>query len=264
MQKKYVMLSFDLEEFDIPREYGYNMTMEEQVLLSVKGVKKILQLLDEMNIKVTFFCTTNFACIAPEIIQHIINANHEIASHGCDHYCPKYEDIIKSKNILEEMFPINVYGYRQPRMQTSNINNVHVEYMYDASLNPTIIPGRYFNFRKPRTIFQDNDLIIIPSSTTPLFRIPLFWLSLHHFPLFFYKLLLKITLNRDCYFNTYFHPWEFVNLAKLQKIRLPYIIKHNTGDAMLLRLANIINFLKKEGVDFVTYRKMAMIYKNKL
>ena len=259
------MLSFDLEEFDIPREHGYTITLEEQVFLSVKGVKKILQLLDEIDIKATFFCTTNFASIAPEIIHHIINANHEIASHGCDHYCPKSEDIIKSKKILEEKFSIDVYGYRQPRMQVIKTNSAQVEYMYDASLNPTIIPSRYFNFREPRTIFRNNDgVTIIPSSTTPLFRIPLFWLSLHHFPLFFYKFLLKITLNRDSYFNTYFHPWEFINLDALQKIKLPYIIRHNTGDVMLLRLANIINFLKKEGVDFVTYRKMAMIYKDKL
>ena len=44
-QKKYAMLSFDLEEFDVPCEYGVNMTLQEQVAISVDGVYKILDIL---------------------------------------------------------------------------------------------------------------------------------------------------------------------------------------------------------------------------
>ena len=60
-KEKYALLSFDVEEFDVPSEYGYNITLDEQVALSEYGVNIILDLLKEKNIKSTFFCTTNFA-----------------------------------------------------------------------------------------------------------------------------------------------------------------------------------------------------------
>lgn len=256
--RKYVMLSFDTEEFDIPCEYGYKMPLEDQVTLSVYGLNVILDILSEKKIKATFFCTTNFAIIAPNIIRRIITDGHEVASHGCNHTNPKSEDIPKSKKNLEEMFGVSILGYRQPRMQKPSIGDVQKEYMYDASLNPTVIPGRYLNIKKTKTIHKKNGLIIIPASVSPYFRIPLFWLSLHHLPLFIYKFLLKRTLTHDGYFNTYFHPWEFIDLSMFSK--LPYIIKHNTGEQMTLRLMHIIDYLKQCEVEFITYSEMAMIY----
>ena len=262
--RKYVMFSFDTEEFDIPCEYGYEMSIEEQVALSIYGLNVILDILCEKKIKATFFCTTNFAIRAPHVIRRIITDGHEIASHGCNHSNPQPEDICKSKIILEEMFGVCILGYRQPRMLKPSIDDVQKEYIYDASLNPTIIPGRYLNIKQTKIIHEKNGLIIIPASVSPYFRIPLFWLSLHHFPLFIYKFLLKRTLINDGYINTYFHPWEFVNLSTEAFSKLPYIIKHNTGNQMALRLMHIIDYLKQYDVEFITYSEMAMIHKKVL
>jgi peptidoglycan/xylan/chitin deacetylase (PgdA/CDA1 family) len=259
--RNYAMLSFDIEEFDVPCEYGCSISIERQIEISVEGVNKILDILAKNNVKATFFCTTNFATIAPHMIRSIIDNGHEIASHGCMHYSPQFDDLIKSKKILENIFGVSIVGYRQPRMQSSDINAAKVGYIYDASLNPTIIPYRYCNLNKPRTIYKQDDTIIIPSSVTPWFRIPLFWLSLHNLPLFLYKLLLRITFKYDGYFNTYFHPWEFVDISSF---KIPYIIKHNSGESMQLRLSNIIVYLKQKKAEFVTYSQMALMYKNKL
>lgn len=259
--QNYAMLSFDIEEFDVLSEYGCSTTLEEQVAVSVEGVHKILDILNKNNVKATFFCTTNFATTATSVINRIINYGHEIASHGCIHSCPQYDDATKSKKILEKNFGINIVGYRQPRMQSSSANRTQVGYEYDASLNPTIIPGRYCNLNKPRTIHRQDKIVVIPSSVTPLFRIPLFWLSLHHLPLFLYKWLMLITFKHDGHFNTYFHPWEFVDLSSF---KLPYTIKHNSGEAMLSRLSSIIAYLKLNKAKFITYSQMALIYKSKL
>lgn len=258
MSKGYALLSFDIEEFDVPCEYGYSMTLEEQISLSEQGLVIVLDILKEKNVKATFFCTTNFAINAQSIIKRLIDEGHEIASHGCNHAHPQVGDEQDSKRILDTEFNINVKGYRQPRMQLVNVERLG-EYKYNASLNPTFIPGHYTNHRASRVIFKDGNIVTIPSSVSPRLRIPLFWLSLHHFPLCAYDYLMKRTLKHDGYFNTYFHPWEFVDLSSFKK--LPYVIKHNSGRVMVYRLKNIIDSLNKFGGEFITYNEMIMNYK---
>ena len=259
-KEKYTLLSFDVEEFDIPSEYGYNMTLPEQVSLSEQGVNIILDLLKEKKIKSTFFCTTNFATHAQYTIKRIIEDGHEIASHGCNHIKPNIGDELVSKKILEKLFDVNIYGYRQPRMQEIDSVKVRETYAYNASLNPTFIPGRYANQTKSRTIFKQDGLVSIPSSVTPMLRFPLFWLSLHHLPICVYNFLVKRTLTYDGYFNTYFHPWEFIDLSHQDFDKIPYIIRHNSGKMMVYRLRKLIDSLIKLGVKFITYNEMTIIY----
>ena len=42
---KKILLSFDLEEFDLPLEYDISISKQEQFNFSLKGLKKIIKLL---------------------------------------------------------------------------------------------------------------------------------------------------------------------------------------------------------------------------
>ena len=55
-----VMLSFDVEEFDFPRERGEAFSLEEGIKVSKSGLDKVLKLLSEKGVRATFFCTGNF------------------------------------------------------------------------------------------------------------------------------------------------------------------------------------------------------------
>ena len=60
-----ILLSFDTEEFDVPREHGVEYSLEEGMKVSIFGTNRILDTLKENNVKATFFCTGNFAENAP-------------------------------------------------------------------------------------------------------------------------------------------------------------------------------------------------------
>ena len=79
-----ILLSFDTEEFDVPREHGVDYPLDEAMKVSVYGTNRILDCLLRNDVKATFFCTTNFAENAPEVMKRIIDEEHEIAAHGCD------------------------------------------------------------------------------------------------------------------------------------------------------------------------------------
>ena len=178
-----ILLSFDTEEFDVPREHGVDFSLEEGMKVSIEGTNRILDVLKQNGVRATFFCTGNFAEHAPEVMQRIMDEGHEVACHGVDHWQPKETDFDVSKQIVERVTGRKVYGYRQPRMfPVSDSEIARVGYRYNSSLNPAFIPGRYMHLTAPRTWFMKGEVMQIPASVTPWIRFPLFWLSLHNLP----------------------------------------------------------------------------------
>ena len=172
-----------------------------------------------------------------------------------DHFCPKKTDPEKSKEIIEKIANTKVYGYRQPRMFKINYSELKCQaFLYDSSVNPAFIPGRYNNSKVPRRAFIKSGIIEIPASAATFMRIPMFWLALHLFPKRFYLSLVRSVLKRQDYFATYFHPWEFTDFGGF---RMPWYIVKNSGDKLTQRLDWLIQKLKTDGDVFITYGEYA-------
>lgn len=253
-----ILLSFDTEEFDVPREHGVDYSLEEGMKVSVIGTNRILDVLKRNGVRATFFCTGNFAEHAPEVMRRIMDEGHEVACHGVDHWQPADTDFARSKEIVERVTGQTVYGYRQPRMFPVLESEIRrVGYRYNSSLNPAFIPGRYMHLTEPRTWFMKDGVMQIPASVTPWLRFPLFWLSLHNLPQWLYHRLTRRTLNHDGYFVTYFHPWEFYELKEHPELKMPFIIRNHSGQQMTERLDSLIKMLKVRSHEFITFNEFA-------
>lgn len=247
--KKTILLSFDIEEFDIPEEYGQKIDKKKQFDVSLQGLRSVLSLIECLEIKATFFVTANFAIHHEEVIR-TISQKHEIASHGFYHSSFRLEDLETSRTTLEQITKSRVTGFRMPRLMHVNDTALHsAGYQYNSSTNPTYIPGRYNHFFKPRTVYYSNEIFNIPVSVTPRMRFPLFWLSFKNFPLLWMKITTQRTLQYDSYLCIYFHPWEFTDI---QDFNLPQFIKRRSGRVMVDRLEKYLNWLKKQG-EFRTF-----------
>ena len=245
-----ILLGFDVEEFDMPFEYNRSIDFNEQLAVSTKGTIAILSLLRASRIKATFFCTANYAVNKPDIIAQIVDEGHEIASHGYYHSDFEVEHLATSKLKLEKISGAKVTGYRMARMMPVDEAEVKkAGYTYNSSLNPTWIPGRYNNFKKPRAWFFDHDVLQIPASVSPLVRFPLFWLSFHNLPMSMVKWMAAAAHRKDGYLNLYFHPWEFTNL-KGPVYGLPGHVTRNSGEAFVKRLEGFIKWAKAKGYEF--------------
>lgn len=259
-----ILLSFDTEEFDVPREHGVDFSLEEGMKVSIVGTNRILDCLKDNGVKGTFFCTANFVRLAPEVMRRIIDEGHEVACHGVDHWQPKATDVEESKNTIESLLGIEVKGYRQPRMFSVSDSEIErMGYIYNSSLNPAFIPGRYMHLTAPRTWFMRGGVMQIPASVTPLLRFPLFWLSLHNLPQWLYHMMVRRVVAHDGYFVTYFHPWEFYELKEHPEYRMPFIIKNHSGLDMKARLDRLIKMLKAKGHRFATFTEFVGQQKNK-
>ncbi len=248
--RKIILLTFDLEEFDLPLEFGIVISKERQLEIALEGLRTLLHFLKETEVKVTFFTTAYFATQFPEIIKEM-SKSHEIASHMYSHSGNDVTHVQSSRTELSRLTNQSVAGFRMPRFAPMSLTEIKkAGYRYDSSINPTFIPNRYNNFFKPRKIHIDPNtgLAIVPMSVTPIFRFPLFWLSFKNINYYFYLFLCKWCLWSDDYLHLYFHPWEFANLNEWE---IPNYIKSPSGNQLTNLLRRLITDLKKK-YDFST------------
>jgi hypothetical protein len=244
--KRKILLTFDIEEFDLPLEYNCLISPEDQIKISCEGLHSMNELLDAHSIISTCFITSYFAGLNQALVLDLAK-KHEIASHTHRHSQFEESDIEKSKFILESISQTRVSGFRMPRLQKINYSRlIKAGYTYDSSLNPSYLPGRYNNLKNPRTIFPEpiSRFPILPMSVTPIIRFPLFWLSFKNIPLSLYFAFCKQCLAHDSYLHLYFHPWEF---ADISSFRIPAYIKRVSGQEYVQRFEKLLQFLMKQG-----------------
>jgi hypothetical protein len=261
---KCVFLTFDLEEFDLPRSFGKNIEKNEMFEISYKGLEKIIDILDGFKINATFFTTAVFCETYPDALKALAEKNHEIALHGYKH-CDNYQKISekntcfllkKAKEILEDTTKQQVIGYRSPRMENIDgkiLKKVGIK--YDSSLNPMFNPGfytKYNNFNKPRNIFEKDGIIEVPISVTPVIRLPFSFAFFRIFGLAYVKFCTKLTFIDSDFVNLYFHPWEF---ADIKKYGLPFYFWKRTGDEMSKLLRKYIKWCLSNDLGIITIKE---------
>lgn len=265
---KYFCLSFDLEEFDIPREYGVDIKDSDMFSASKEGTDKVLKLLDEHSLEATFFVTTQFAIKYPSLIKDIAK-KHEIALHGYKHNSnyqemsdsEAFKELSIAKKEIENIISKKIVGFRAPRMMPPSFKILkNLGILYDSSLHPTYVPGRYNNFFKSRKIKIEEGVIKIPVSVTPLFRLPFTWLWFRNLGLNYVKACTRLALFDNDFVNIYFHPWEFQNL---NGYKMPFYFKKNSGPDLEKSLRSYLNWCVKKGFKFVSindYLKIKQLF----
>lgn len=192
-----------------------------------RNIERILGLFAETGARGTFFTLAWIAQRYPHVVRRIVDAGHELASHGCEHRRADaqsrtefYSDVGRAKSILEDIGGCAVNGYRAPSFSVMRGNLWVMEalaeagYRYSSSTYP-IAHDNYGIPEAPRFAFH-------PLPGQPFLEIPvtsLRWLGRNwpcggggYFRLLPYGLnkfaldTVKRQDGRPCVF--YFHPWE--------------------------------------------------------
>lgn len=249
-----ILFTVDVEEFDTALEYGHALSLGEQIAVSTRGLRLLTDRLAALQVRATLFTTANYALHEQSLIQTLAN-QHEIASHGYYHTTFESADLLTSRRALEKITGRPVVGFRRARMGAVDVDELRrAGYLYNSSLHPTFIPGRYNHFNEPRTPFLEKGILQIPASVTPRLRLPLFWLSLKNFPFFGYKQLCRQTLRTDGHLNLYVHPWEFTDLSAYS--RIPTYVRRYSHERLLDRVEALLRYLAPYG-EFQTMQEMA-------
>ena len=133
-------LTIDVEDYFHVSAFEMCITRKDwdNYPLRVEGnTRRILDILDEFQVKATFFVLGWVAERCPALVKGIAQKGHEVASHGYGHqrvYNQTREefrhDVRRSKKLLEDLCGTLVCGYRAPSYSIS----MHTLWAYDELL----------------------------------------------------------------------------------------------------------------------------------
>lgn len=233
-------LSFDIEDWFQVENLKASIARETWDGLELRveaNTRKILALLREHDAKATFFVLGWVAERCPALVQEIAREGHEVASHGYGHHLvydltPKAfrEDVLRSKQILEDLTQRPVQGYRAPSFSITPQTLWALDILkdagfdYDSSVFPTSFHDRYGFANAGRLPFVwPNGLKEIPLAVLPLGKLAFPIAGGGYFRLFPYPLfrraLAHLNGKRQA-FTFYLHPWELD--PKQPRVQVPW------------------------------------------
>lgn len=192
-----------------------------------KNTLRILELFEKNQIKATFFTLYWVAKRYPSLIRSIVDAGHELASHGMEHKRVTQQsqlefktDVTESKKRLEDISGKAVIGYRAASYSITRETYWALDILQDAGYlySSSIYPIRHDLYGIPEAPrfaykpFADSQFIEIPISTIQLGNNNYPCGGGGYFRLFPYQLSrwsinrLNVKQHQSAVF--YFHPWE--------------------------------------------------------
>jgi len=222
-------MSVDVEDYFQVSAFEKNISRSDwdQLPCRVEGnTNRILDLFAAHDVKATFFMLGWVAERYPDLVRRIVDAGHELASHGYTHtrvtqQTPRVfgEDIAKTKALLEDIAGCEVLGYRAASYSiVSETLWAHdllqqAGYRYSSSIYP-IHHDLYGIPDAPRFpyIHKKGGLLEIPITTVSLLKHNLPCGGGGYFRLLPYRMSrlamkhVNKTDRQPCVF--YFHPWE--------------------------------------------------------
>lgn len=222
------ILTFDIEEWFHILDNNSTKTEKDWVRYESRihqNMDRIFRILDDHDVKATFFCLGWIAKKYPNVIKRIDSQGYEIASHSNMHQLayemtPKEfeEDLKASIFEIENAIGKKVKSYRAPGFSIRNDNLWVFESLHrfgienDSSVFPANrahggIPN--FEEAKPCKIrYNGISINEYPINVAPVFGKKMIFSGGGYFRLLPYKLIKRKTNQAD-YVMTYFHPRDF-------------------------------------------------------
>ena len=238
-------MSIDLEDWYHPELVKNYITGEPESQVE-RAVEPIIQLLDQYDVRATFFVLGDVARHKPHLIQTLYEKGHEIASQGMTHIplwnldYDAFDRELKDFNALmgETLGnKVKISGFRAPTFSVDNRTKYALQclidngYEYDSSIFPVRnymygVTGAPCSIYKPDpddvgTPNEASEILEFPMTVSEFgkIRIPVsggFYLRV--LPYFTLKAMLR-RVNKVRPFVIYLHPWEtFAGTPRLKEI----------------------------------------------
>jgi len=255
-------LTFDIEDYYQVEAFKDYITYEEWPNYPsrvVENTRKITDILDERGVKATFFILGWVAERFPDMVKHIAEDGHEIATHGYAHqmvYTQNEEeferDIAASIGILESISGQKIIGYRAPTYSIIEESfwalDILIKHgmLYDSSIFPIthdrygVPDGERFPYSIDRA--DGKSIVEFPLSTLRFFGKWNFPIAgggyMRLLPYWSLKAGLRHLNKQQQPSIIYLHPWELdpdqpriPNLSLSIKFR-HYLNLHNTAEKL--------------------------------
>lgn len=269
----FIGLTVDIEEYYDAEVFSGIISQAERAAYPPhvdKTTMDLLEIFDDSNVRGTFFILGTVAEKKPGLVKAIMEAGHEIASHGFGHrmitrMSPTEfrEDVRKSKRILEDVSGGLVRGYRAPTFSIVEKTKWAHEILLDEGFqySSSVFPIRHDRYGWPEFGILPRKMAVngnrwiweFPLSVERIGSVNIPFGGggyLRLYPLFLTKYLFSRILGRGRNAIVYVHPWEIDR--QHPRISMPLLkrIRHYAGiSGMEGKMRELLRSLPFERMD---------------
>jgi len=245
-----------------------------------RNTDAVMALFDEAGVKATFFTLGWVAERYPALIRRIVDAGHEIGSHGFGHdrvftFTPDQfaADLLRSRKLIEDAAGVRVTGYRAPSFsidqRTPWAHQILAEqgYTYSSSVAP-VKHDHYGWADAPRFAFRPvagSDFLEIPVTTAQFGPKRLAAGGGGFFRLLPYAFsrwaIRQVNNDEQRPAVIYFHPWEIdPDQPRVANASLKSKLRHYTKlDVMADKLRRLPKDFQWTRLDAIVAREQARL-----
>ena len=276
------ILTFDIEDWYNCDFITSDFDWDKYEVRIYQGINRILQELENRNLKATFFCLGWIAEKHPNVIRKIHSKGHHIGCHSYQHELSFRfdregfkQDTEKSKKLIEDLIGESIDAFRAPGFSINEQNLWAFEVLtelgfeYDCSLFPAAHDyGGFASYGKsePAILQLPNgkQLKEFPINIQPVLGKNIVF-SGGGFFRFFPYVLIKYWASKTDYLMTYFHTRDFDPEQPIIK-SLPFMRKFksyvglSTSFSKFQKLLNDFKFISvKDAANLIDWEKTRVI-----
>ncbi len=272
--KKYAVISMDVEDWY--HTYFPKKDVDRSVSL-MDGLETAVKIMDKRGINGSFFVVGEIADAMADKLRIMDKRGHEIACHGYQHLRPVTfsneefrKQLINAKSTLERILGHSVSGYRAASfgIDDEHLNIVdEVGFQYDSSKLKPQKSAKYgvlhlSGFREVfPCIFRRNNFTEIEVSTQRIGSMNMLLGGgyIRMLPWVFMKWMHRRYLKTGQPYVMYIHPIDLSSkpIPKVDGISFDRYLRTRIGRKhMVRRFIKVIELLKANGYEFVTFREL--------
>lgn len=274
--KKYAVLTMDVE--DLHHLDYISISKKESRYSMLDGLNNFAEILDKNNINGNFFVVGEIIKKTKFILNELIKTGSSVGSHTMYHKKPNNisindfkEDLILSKNIIEQVLSCPVNGFRAPcfSLDDERLSIVRNSgFLYDSSKinfnhHPLYGDLKLNGFNKIfDNIYEQDGFYEFEISTHKIsnYNLPISGGGyLRIFPWLITRRLIESYLKNNNFYCLYIHPFELSNktIPKIKNLDFKNNLRMRLGrETTFSKIDLLIKLLKKHGFEFVTFEEV--------
>lgn len=237
-----ILLTFNILNIHAETKDGTTFSEDELLEITQQNTKAILRILENHDIKSTFFVEISIAEKLTYLLENIKDKGHEIAFYNKG---SKTEEIWNVKEKIEHISEKKVRGIRQKEVSVSLDDLKLLEFSYITNIENANVLFPFRRLIRDTEITEVKGISVVPESISPYSQIPYNDFVFQMVPMKYYQSMVTETLKNEEFCLIYLNSWQFTDFQEFN-FKIPFYRKWNSGRKMEDKLENFLTWINRE------------------